>query len=101
MKLTELLLTKLNEESVEVAQRVDKALWFGLEEIQPGQSLTNRERLVQEMNDWVAASSMLVQYGIIPGNWQNAEAIAEKKNKVRHFMKYSRDLGICEPSALG
>lgn len=59
MTRQELLLTQLAEECAEVAQRVSKALRFGLEEIQPGQSLNNAERIVEELIDLQAVWRML------------------------------------------
>ena len=44
-------LCKIAEECTEVAQRALKAQQFGLSEIQPGQDLTNLERLADEFRD--------------------------------------------------
>ena len=48
MTREEHLLTIVAEECNEVAQRATKALRFSLEEIEPGQEFSNRERLFQE-----------------------------------------------------
>ena len=45
MTREEHLLTIVAEECNEVAQRATKALRFSLEEIEPGQEFSNRERL--------------------------------------------------------
>lgn len=47
MKRHEHLLSILAEECCEVGQRVSKALRFGLDEVQPGQDLSNAERIKQ------------------------------------------------------
>ena len=45
------ILTILIEEAAEVQQRATKALRFGLTEIQPSKTRTNRVRLSAEMGD--------------------------------------------------
>lgn len=59
MDRTEHLLTILAEECNEVAQRCTKALRFGLDDIEPGQPMPNRDRIVQEFNDLYALMEML------------------------------------------
>lgn len=99
MKLTEeqYLFVKLAEESVEVAQRITKALTFGLEESQPaetgGDGVTdNRERISQELDDLIGVCLMLREKGFIRTN--NNDAIAAKRIKVEKFMVYSREQGV-------
>lgn len=88
------LLSCLAEECSEVAQRVSKALRFGLNEIQPGQPLTNAQRLSIELTDLYAVREMLLDQGLIPE--LDPVAITEKKAKVKKFMEYARELGtIC------
>jgi NTP pyrophosphatase (non-canonical NTP hydrolase) len=53
------LLTILAEECCEVGQRVSKALRFGLMEIQPGQPLSNAERIAEELGDLLATAEEL------------------------------------------
>ena len=84
------LLTCLAEECVEVAQRADKAIRFGLGEVQPGQPLTNLFRLEEELNDLLGVVTML-------GLRTNYEAMIAKQHRVREYMGYSRKLGIVEP----
>ncbi|RDT14077.1 hypothetical protein, partial [Escherichia coli] len=48
---TQYLLDVLSEECNEIAVRASKAIRFGLDEIQPGQSLTNAQRLALELDD--------------------------------------------------
>lgn len=64
MSDTEHLLGILAEECAEVAIRASKAQRFGLGEVQPGQRLTNCERITYELNDLLAAADMLgIPYG--------------------------------------
>jgi len=58
------LLTLLSEECAEVIQRVTKALRFGLDEVQPGQHLTNAERILQEFADVQAVFAALEAKGL-------------------------------------
>ncbi len=90
MNQVEHLLSCLSEECAEVSQRVSKALRFGLFEVQPGQDLTNSERIVLEFTDLLAVVEMLTDIGALsqvalPG------AIEQKKEKIRKFMKYAAE----------
>lgn len=94
MTESEHLLVILMEECNEVAQRVSKALRFGLNEIQPGHTLTNAQRISVELTDLYAVREMLLEQGLIPE--LDPIAITEKKAKVETFMNYARELGtIC------
>lgn len=53
------LLTVLAEECAEVAHRCAKAIRFGAKEVQPGQSLDNRERIEAELGDLMGVVGML------------------------------------------
>lgn len=95
MNVTEHLLVILNEECVEVAQRCDKALRFGLQEIQqsdPTQTLTNAERIHQEFTDLMAVYSMLSAKGALPLGF-DISAMNAKKDKVQRYLDYSREQG--------
>ena len=81
------LLIVLQEECVETAQRVSKALRFKPEEIQEGQDLTNAERIVYEFNDIVAVMELLQEEGIID-NVIDKEAISKKRISC-HFSLFS------------
>jgi len=59
------LLDLLAEEPAEVIQRVCKALRFGLDEVQPGQHLTNEERILQELADVDAVVRSLKTLGVV------------------------------------
>ena len=94
MNRTEHLLTILGEEGVEVSQRCSKALRFGLSEIQPGQELTNAERIRGEYIDLLASMRMLVEEGVIaPVTDDDLPAMEAKRQKVEKFLAYSRACG--------
>lgn len=91
MSRDEHLLTIVAEECNEVAQRATKALRFSLEEIEPGQEHTNKERLFQEFGDLVAVLRMLFpeDFDHIPfTEWQK-----NKQEKVKRYLEYSEFLG--------
>jgi len=88
------LLWIAGEEGCEVAQRASKAARFGMDEIQPGQALTNYQRIWQEFADLYAAMMMLSEEHadgvIIEDFWEMVEA---KKAKVEKFLLYSAECG--------
>lgn len=92
MNRQEHLLTILAEECAEVAQRASKALRFGLGEVQPGQSLTNAERIVGELADLFSVVSMLVDEEHI-NLCGSAAAEQAKRAKVEKFLQLSEQLG--------
>jgi NTP pyrophosphatase (non-canonical NTP hydrolase) len=92
MNRQEHLLTILAEECAEVAQRASKALRFGLGEVQPGQSLTNAERIVGELTDLFSVVSMLVDEEHI-NLCGSAAAEQAKRAKVEKFLQLSEQLG--------
>lgn len=94
MNRQEHLLTILGEEGVEVAQRCTKALRFGLSEIQPGQELTNAQRIRGEYIDLLAVMRMLVEDGAIePVTDDDLPVMEQKRQKVEKFLVYSRECG--------
>ena len=92
MNRTEHLLACLAEEANEVAQRAMKAQRFGLDEIQPGQSLSNFERLFAEFTDLTAVMGMLQDE-------TNHRALVKpldvdaKQAKVRQYINYAESQG--------
>lgn len=53
------LLLKLEEELIEAAHRVSKAIRFGLDEVQDGQIQTNAQRIEDELTDALTMVEML------------------------------------------
>lgn len=92
MTRAQLLLGKLAEEGVEVAQIALKTQQFGMCEVRVGQSLTNAQRIHLELDDLMAQIEMLndeCALGYLP----NRERIEAKKNKVNQFADLSASLG--------
>lgn len=92
LTVTQHLLSCLAEECTEVGQRVSKALRFGLGEIQPGQSLTNAQRIAGEATDLLAVLEMLEERGVFVID-RSPEALTAKHAKVEKFMAYARTQG--------
>lgn len=100
MNRKEHLLTILAEECNEVAQRTSKALRFSLEEIQPGQNMTNADRILQELYDLLAMVEMCQDEGHIP-RWGTDRVVFQmtaKKHKVENHLTISKDNGALTDS---
>jgi hypothetical protein len=78
------LLTILIEECAEVAQRATKMLRFGVNEVQPGQELTNRARLSDEAGDLFAMLERCLGDDLLEG--ERVRNARKKKN--RNLKKY-------------
>jgi NTP pyrophosphatase (non-canonical NTP hydrolase) len=94
---TEHLLVILAEECAEVAQRTSKALRFGLDEVQPGQTETNAQRISGELADVFAAVDMLINEGVIA--YPDIARTLAKQKKVEEFLRYSAECGTLTPDA--
>lgn len=94
MNREQYLLLKLIEELGEAAKNAAKAMQFGGEDKEPGQGLTNFDRLYLELDDVRAAIAMLV---LEPSStfeyWPNAANINNKITKVEHYYGVSQELG--------
>jgi len=99
MNRAEHLLTILSEECNEIGQRASKALRFGATEMQPGQDLTNAQRIVAELIDLMAVTEMLIEEGVIVVPASTAAAKAAKRAKVERFLLYSAQCGTLTPNA--
>jgi hypothetical protein len=93
MNRREYLLIQAGSECNEVAHRASKALHFGLQEVQPEQSLTNAQRLVGEYVDLLAVMEMLEEDGLIqiPTGTELRTQITAKKAKVEKFMRFASE----------
>lgn len=90
MKRSDHLLWVLAEECTEVAHRCSKAARFNLKLTEPGHTLNNAERIIQEYQDLIAAVEMLQEDGLIPKEISR-EAIDAKKAKVERYMLLCAD----------
>ena len=87
------------EECAEIAQRLSKALRFGMEQVQaeaghavtgdPDELLTNRERIRKEFSDLASVLEM-VGIGAPLGKWMD-----EKREKVERFLNSPAELFLC------
>lgn len=96
-------LLHIAEECLEVAQeclltahRVMKALRFGGDETQPGQELTNAERIMAEFDDLTATIAVAQEAGLIP--LPSPERIAAKRAKILKYRALSEQLGTITPT---
>lgn len=93
MSRVDYLLSHLAQECCEVAIRCTKAQHFGLDEVQPEQAHTNRERLLQEVFDLMGIVEILRDEGVLPDFSGLLIGIEAKKVKAARFSSYSRELG--------
>ena len=96
MTRDEHLYTIAGEEGVEIAQRCSKAVRFGGTEVQPGQGMDNRQRILQEFADLVGVLELLGFDIGIPAHSALRPWIDAKKEKVEKFLAYSRECGTLE-----
>lgn len=87
------VLLRLAEECCEVGQRVSKALLFGLDEVQEGQSLNNTERLVNELHDIIAVAIILERRGVLRTVLPNLAQIEAKRAKIVKFLALQKERG--------
>ena len=88
-------LTKLAEESSEVAQIALKTQQFGPCEVMPGQPLNNFERCHLELDDlWAMVEELNDKFGF--GYAPNRDRMESKKAKVRKYLRFSINLGMVE-----
>lgn len=86
------VLTILIEEAAEVQQCATKLLRFGRDEIQPGQGLSNKERLSDEVGDLLALVEVALDAGLI--EWAAIEdRKAVKFRKLAKYMQTSKARG--------
>ena len=88
MNREEHLLTIVGEECSEVHQRCSKAARFGMNEVQKDQPHDNKERILQEFNDLVAAVEML--YGQSIDGLIDDREVEVKKRKIERYLNYAK-----------
>ncbi len=104
MNYLEHILTCAAEECGEVSKEIHKALRFGLDDqvtLDPNgprgtTGPTNRDKIVEELNDLIGVVRMLETCGALPHDWQDAERQARKVAKVSAYMGYARRVGALE-----
>lgn len=90
------LMVCVAEECDEVGQRIAKALRFGLNEVQPGQGLTNAQRISGELTDLLVVARVLMARGIIPPFDPTAETFNAKMDKILTHMPIGQANGVLE-----
>ena len=100
MTRLEHLLTIAAEESAEVAQRISKALRFGLDEIEHSQEFTNAERIKNELTDLLAVVLMIEAEAkvllVSSESYLESKQINAKMEKVEKYLAYSKLCGTLE-----
>lgn len=76
----------LEEECCEVGQRAIKVERFGVKESQPGQPLTNKERLGREIGQLLFMIDLAQSYGLVD-LLQMKVGYAEKPDQLRDYMQ--------------
>jgi hypothetical protein len=94
MNRAEHLLTCLAEECAEVAQRVSKALRFGLDEVQRDQPLRNRDRIQDELYDLIAVAEILATEGVLGWPIPDKMLVDQKRAKIERYMAIARAQGV-------
>jgi hypothetical protein len=84
------ILIILMEECAEIIQRASKLLRFGATEIQPGQSLTNTQRLAREVGDLNEVLRSLEELKLMP--WSEvAKGWDQKRRQLDIYLQTNKD----------
>lgn len=101
MNRKEQLLVILMEECGEITEilnrvnkRTSKALRFGLDEIQDGETETNAERIVSELNDLYGVVELLTEEGYLPQ--LSRDEIEAKKKRIEKYFEISKEHGTLD-----
>ena len=91
MNENEYLLTCLGEEAAEVIQGASKAIRFGVNSANYSalEHLSNKQMIINELNDMMAIVSMLVDKKVLPEGWNSPSFQNKKKSKVQRYMNQS------------
>lgn len=95
MNTQEHLLTCLAEECNEVAHRVSKALRFGLDEVQEGQTKNNAARIAEELTDLLGVLKMLEDDNVLFVD-RSFAAYKRKKDRVLKYMERAVANGVLQ-----
>lgn len=85
------LLICLIEECAEVSKRATKALRFGLEEIQPGQALSNAYRITEETGDILGIVKLLQDENIVSSSNVLELLALRKEDKMKIWLQHNKD----------
>jgi NTP pyrophosphatase (non-canonical NTP hydrolase) len=114
LKIRQYYLLKLIEECSEVSQRAAKSMQFGADQVQSQsghsvsnfdgtipseQSLSNRQRLSDELNDVLAVMYILQEdFGeVVEDTLESFDAHYNmKKEKIKKYLKFSQEQGMVE-----
>jgi len=97
VKINEHILKKITEECSEVIKEISKAELFGMEDCEPGQELSNKEKIQDELADLLGAIELVCEHGILNDREIfNREKVEAKKAKILKWLKYSQDKGITD-----
>lgn len=92
MNRIDLLLTHFSEECLETALRACKAVRYGLDDIQPGQSLTNAQRIAEELLGLITTVGILESEGVILMP-RDEGAEKRKADKAKRILKHIENRG--------
>jgi len=98
MKYLDHLLTIVIEESSEIIKEACKAQRFGMDSKEPGQDLTNEERIWNEANDLVGTMELVKSLRGFGGF--SREAMEAKQQKIKKFSEISIQCGRLEPKEI-
>lgn len=100
MSMLQFFLVKLGEEANEAGKEALKASYFGLHNIEPGQTMSNAERICAELDDVQAA---LIKIQELTGLQYrpNQLRIEQKKKKLEHYLGLSIALKLVDPNLSG
>ena len=95
MNRAEHMMATAAEEAMEVGHRIAKAMRFGVHEVQPGQTMTNAERVLDEFHDLFAMLLLLSTEGAMPldGLIPDASRLRRKREKFEGFLAISAEQG--------
>lgn len=95
MNRAEHMMTTAAEEAMEVGHRITKAMRFGTHEVQPGQELTNAQRVMDEFHDLLAMLLLLSTEGVMPldGLIPHPSRLMRKREKFERFLAISAEQG--------
>ena len=98
MEASDHILKKITEECSEVIKEICKAELFGMQDYEPNQTLSNQEKIQNELADLLAVVEMACERGILfDYEIFNRYKIDSKKEKVMKWLRYSQELNITSP----